>query len=91
MDALRSVLVEMQASPLKGTVKEEHFVIKFKEISDSYPMLIKKACEKDFDFDKLFWMIDQKEKVDTKTTTQHDASVEVGERLVDEYIKPIVD
>lgn len=91
MEALKSVLMEMKASSLKGKAKEEHFVQKFSDISNTYPMLIKKACETDFDFDKMFWMIDQKEKVDTKLTSQHDASVEVGERLVGEYIKPIVD
>ena len=91
MDSLKKVLLEMKSSPLKQNEKEEFFVTKYKSISDEYPMIIKKACEQDFDYAKIFWMIDKKLEVDSKNITQHDASVEIGEVLVDEYIKPIID
>jgi|UniRef100_A0A6C0CW72 hypothetical protein len=91
MDSLKEVLLEMEQSPLKGTKKEEYFVTKYKTIADEYPMIIKKACDDDFDYAKMFWMIDKKLEVDSQRISQHDASIEVGEVLVDQYIKPIVD
>lgn len=91
MDSLKEILLEMEQSSLKGSEKEKYFVIKYKTIADKYPMIIKKACEDDFDYAKIFWMIDKKLEVDSQRISQHDASIEVGEVLVDEYIKPIVD
>jgi len=91
MDSLKEVLLEMEQSSLKGSEKEKYFVTKYKTIADEYPMIIKKACDDDFDYAKMFWMIDKKLEVDSQRISQHDASIEVGEVLVDQYIKPIVD
>lgn len=91
MDSLKEVLLEMEQSSLKGHEKEKYFVIKYKKVADEYPMIIKKACEDDFDYAKIFWMIDKKLEVDSQRMSQHDASIEVGEALVNQYIKPIVD
>ena len=43
-----------------------------------------------FDYDKAFWMIEQKNKVDAHQMTQYSASVEVGELLVNDFIKPVI-
>lgn len=91
METLKKVLLEMEASLLKEKEKEEYFVTKYKTVADEYPMIIKKACEPDFDYSKIFWMLDKKLEVDSQRLSQHDASVEVGEVLVNEYIKPIID
>lgn len=87
MDDLKNVLYEIEKSPLNPKDKEKYFVTQYADISNKYPMIIKKACEEGFDFPKMFWMMEQKNKVDSNEMTQHDASVEVGEVLVNEYIK----
>ena len=68
--------------------KEMHYVLKYPNLSNMYPMIFKKACEKDFDYEKFVWMMSLIKGVNEKNVTQHNASIEVGERLVDEYIKP---
>lgn len=90
MEGLKNVLNEMQQSSLVGKEKEAYFVNKYSDISNKYPMIIKKACEKEFDYSKILWMIDQQNKVQTKEISQHEASVQVGKLLVDEHIKPLI-
>jgi|UniRef100_A0A6C0BRW2 hypothetical protein len=68
--------------------KEMHYVSKYPNLSNIYPMIFKKACEKDFDYEKFVWMMSIKKDVNENNVTQHNASIKVGERLVDEYIKP---
>jgi hypothetical protein len=91
MDELRIALEDMQKSTHQyGEEKERYFVNKYKEVSNNYPMLFKKACEDNFDYTKIFWMIEQKRNVDTAQISQHDASVKVGEVLVNDHIKPML-
>lgn len=89
MNDLKLVLIEIQRSELTyGEEKEKYFVNTYEKVSNKYPMIIKRACESGFDYAKIFWMIEQQDKVRSKVITQHDASVEVGEVLVNEHIKP---
>jgi len=68
--------------------KHKFYEHKYQTLSDKYKMIIKKACEPDFDVQKLLWMIDMRYQIDKKELTTHEASIEVGKNLVDEYIKP---
>lgn len=70
--------------------KIEFYVKKYPDEADKYPMLIKSACDPTFDRVKLSWMINILKKIGTNELTQHDASVQVGEGLVNEYVKPIL-
>lgn len=70
--------------------KLKYYVTKYPKISNAYPTLIKKACESNFDVDKFMWMLDIATSVKEDDISQHDASVKVGERLVDEYVKPLI-
>ena len=91
MNDLKYVIEELQKSKLIGIEKEKHFVKIFPEITSKYPKIIKMACDDEgFDYDKAFWMIEQKNKVDAHQMTQYSASVEVGELLVNDFIKPVI-
>jgi hypothetical protein len=70
--------------------KIEYFVSKYPITSDKNPMLIKKACGENFDMDRFLWMLKMSQSVNKKTISQHDASVKVGEMLVDYHIKPLL-
>jgi hypothetical protein len=72
----------------KKDQKVEFYVNKYPDEADKYPMLIKSACDPSFDFEKLQWMMNMLNKVNTKELSQYDASVKVGEELVNEYVKP---
>lgn len=90
MNQLKLVLNEMKASTLIGDEKEMYFVKKYTEVSDKYPMVIKRACVEGFDYSKMFWMINKQNEVQNKMLSQHDASVEVGECLVNDHVKPLL-
>lgn len=70
--------------------KQKYFVSKYPMTSDKNPMLIKKACEENFDMDRFLWMWEISKNVDKNKISQHDASVQVGEMLVDNHIKPLL-
>jgi hypothetical protein len=61
---------------------------KYPDFFTGYPTLCKSIFEENFDFDTLLYMLKKKDNVDDNTTTQHDASVDVGTLLVDKYVKP---
>ena len=71
--------------------KIKHFKKKYPEEFKLYPNILEKSCEKDFDIEKLKWMIEIQKKISSKEITSHNANIEVGERLVNEYIKPKLD
>ena len=72
--------------------KCEKYVKKYPVISEKYPMIIKKVTqEKDFDLERLKWMVVMLTKVESKTISKHEADIEVGEKLVDEHVKPLLE
>lgn len=61
---------------------------KFPIFSEKYPALFKKLINQDCDRNQLEFVLNRLEQVRTGTKSQHDASVEVGQVLVDNYVKP---
>ena len=90
MNELKDVLEEMKDSSLKGEEKQKYFVSKYNQLANKYPMIFKKASEPNFDYQKMFWMIDKQDNVNRKNISQHEASIEIGEELVNEHIKPVL-
>tara|TARA_X000000368_G_C22867122_1_gene639202 strand:+ start:121 stop:474 length:354 start_codon:yes stop_codon:yes gene_type:complete len=68
--------------------KEEYYILKYPQLSNTFPIIIKKACETNFDYEKFKWMMEIQKRVKENKISQHNASVEVGERLVDDHVKP---
>lgn len=60
----------------------------FNQFEHKYPALFKKLINGDCDPEQLEFVLNRLEQVRTGTKTQHDASVEVGQVLVDKYVKP---
>lgn len=61
---------------------------KFSEFENKYPTLFRKLVEEDCDQHQLNFMLSKLDQVRTGSQTQHDASVDVGQLLVDKYVKP---
>lgn len=88
---LKNIVIEIAADELNyGSSEKKHayYRSKYPAIGEKYKVLIQKACEPNFEIEKFMWMIDMKNQIDDKKITTHDASVEVGKVLVDEYIAP---
>ena len=65
---------------------------KYPDLSDNYPSLFNLVFNPvstwDNDLKDLTKMVQLASKVKQKKISQHDASVEVGQKLVDKYVKP---
>ena len=60
----------------------------FSEFEHKYPTLFRKLVEEDCDQHQLNFMLSKLDQVRTGSQSQHDASVDVGQVLVDKYVKP---
>jgi hypothetical protein len=60
----------------------------FKDFHTKYPTLFNKLLEEDCDSKQLDFMLKQLENIQKGTKTQHEASVEIGQILVDKFVKP---
>lgn len=54
----------------------------------NYNSLFKLCTSEDYDLNKLILFIQMANSVQRKEITEHDASVHIGEMLVNEYVKP---
>jgi hypothetical protein len=70
--------------------KTNFFVTKYPLLANTYPTIFSKACEPHFDLAKFSWMLNMANNVRDNQISQHDASVQVGEKLVDEHVKPLL-
>lgn len=85
---INSVIHEILADEHKTHSK---YLSKYPEFSSNYPTLFDKLFEPKFDKSILLNMMDQKQQIDSNLLSQHDASVKVGELLVNKYVKPLLD
>lgn len=60
----------------------------FSDFNKKYPSLFKKLINQDCDRKQLDFVLNRLEEVRVGSKTQYDASVEVGQVLVDNYVKP---
>lgn len=70
--------------------KESVFSKKYPEFAENYKMLFSMACDSSFDFDRLQYMLNLRDKIDTKEVTFEAASKEVGQAMFDVYVKDVV-
>lgn len=70
--------------------KEEFYKQKYPAFHKQFPMLLAKACENGFDYERFQWMMQMRTKVENNEITQYDASTQVGQKLVDTYVEPLL-
>ena len=63
----------------------------FSFLFNNYQAIFNIACSKAYDFKRLAIMLGLAEKVGKNEISEHDASVQVGQILVDEIVKPQLD
>ena len=61
---------------------------KYREFSLNYPAIFIMAADGNLDIDRFKSMVNMADRVKNNEISQHDASVKVGEQLVDDYVKP---
>ena len=63
----------------------------FPEFAEQYPSLLEMVTRPAFDEKSLTVMIQMLEKMGSKGTSQHEASIAVGSHLLNAYVKPQID
>jgi hypothetical protein len=81
-DHVRDIQARMAAGKRDEEIKAE-----FATFAKDYPELMKKLLAK-MDISHLGVMLNALEKMETGALSQHQASVMVGQRLVDTFVKP---
>lgn len=81
-----AIVTEINDSLVKN--KEQHFLSKYAEFKKQYPMLYTMACKGIPNMSMLEYMLDMMEKIKAQETTSHEASVEVGQKLFNQYVDP---
>jgi len=94
----------MDTKKILADVKEIHNIVNnsetysisklevdFKDLFEIYPSIFKMAWEGNMDFVRLKYMLEMIDKVKQNKISEHDASVDVGQKLVDEIVKPDLD
>jgi hypothetical protein len=70
--------------------KQHVFKEKYPEFAEKYPTLFGMCCDPNSDISKLDYLLNMLKNIQTDRMTQHVASVNVGQILFDEYVKPVV-
>lgn len=88
LETVKRVKVDTDASPLPFDKLKPSLEKKYPEFSLNYPSIFYSTLEGKMDLTTLEYMVTMAKQVQDKTKTQHDASVEVGQKLVDDFVKP---
>lgn len=81
-----SIAKEIQKSRYIPEQKLQVFKEKYKDFYDLYPILFEMCCKESFEIHQLKYMLSMRDAVEKNKLSQHDASVKVGQRLVDRYV-----
>jgi len=71
--------------------KEKHFSKIYAHFQSTYPMLFDMCCSDRFDMNTLKYMLDMMRKIHTGKETEESASIEVGQKMFDKYVGPVVE
>ena len=89
VEKVRKEVVENQELIKNDTEKfNELMKEKYSDFVEHYPTIYRKIVEGTLDPDKFEYMMDMLTNVKGNNISQHDASVKVGQKLVDHYVKP---
>ena len=86
----RSTLQAENASISEDDIKR-NIMERHQDFAMNHPATFISSAEGTLDIEKMRYMVGMANKVRNKKISQHDASVEIGTRLVDQYVKPVLD
>ena len=86
-DTIKNIISEIQRTPQNKEKRVEYFTMKYPEFAENYPILFDMACRDEFDYEKFNYMMRIRGQIEKKERTVEHASVEVGQKLYDMYMK----
>ncbi len=70
---------------------KENMIEKYEFLFKNFEPIFNISISKTYDFDRLNFMLNMAKKVQNNEITEHNASIEVGQVLVDQIVKPQLD
>lgn len=86
INRIKNINIKIYSKTLEE--KEDYFFKNHSDIMNKYPFLVSQVCSGQ-DLDKLEYMLNSLEQVEKGNTSQNEMDKIVGERLADEYVKPL--
>jgi len=77
---------ELNAEEFKISMKSQ-----YSYLYNNYEPIFGISCSKSYDYNRLATMLGLAQKVKSNQVSEHDASVQVGQILVDQIVKPQLD
>tara|TARA_B100000575_G_C23143394_1_gene666282 strand:- start:4691 stop:5008 length:318 start_codon:yes stop_codon:yes gene_type:complete len=69
---------------------KESVINKYPYITSKLPSILDLALSDNYDYKRLSYILDMNEKVKNKEITEREGSIQVGQVLVDEIVKPSI-
>lgn len=85
---MREEYIAGRAAWISSSQLEANLSGKYKFIYENYQPIFRMVMSQSYDYDRLKYMLEMAKKVERKEIKEHDASVAVGERLVNDVVKP---
>lgn len=63
----------------------------FNKLKEEFPTIYEKSCNGSLETERLIFMLKMQNEIRKKKVTSHEASVTVGQELVDNIVKPNLD
>ena len=93
-DKVQADVNGIKAARASTSLSNEEFetamAAQFPYLSEHAKTLFSKCCSGEMDDAKIAYMISMMRKVISGKKSEHDASVNIGQRLVDEYVMPLI-
>ena len=93
-DKVKADVDGIKTARATNTLPQQEFetamTAKFSYLAENAKTLFSKCCNGEIDDEKIAYMIAMMRKVISGNKTEHDASVKIGQRLVDEYVMPLI-
>lgn len=85
---MREEYVAGRAAWVSSSELESRLSQKYKFLYENYEPIFKMVMSQSYNYDRLKYMLEMAKRVERKEIKEHDASVAVGERLVNDVVKP---
>jgi len=94
---IKQIILDLKDSNLKTKQEKEEYLSKYKYIKTDYTFLYNLVVNNDLndnnnkDINVLNTMLKQIKKIDNNEVSKEKGELEVGELLVDTYVKPLIE
>jgi hypothetical protein len=89
---IKDLLKKHRNQEINTNLNERKFQMKldrdFYKLKSEFPTIYEKTCNGSLETDRLIFMLKMQNEIRKKKVTSHEASVTVGQELVDNIVKP---